>query len=165
MKEVILGIGNTLKCDDGIGTYVTEKINKYLKGAKKGSKQATIGGTRKVIAIDCGITPESYTSIIRKHNPDTLILVDAADMGLSPSSYRIIPPEKIEAIHISTHNMPLSIFISYVGEFCKDVILIGIQPDNTGFGITLSNAVQRSGDRVVSLIIEKRLNEIRPLET
>ena len=157
MREVLLGIGNTLNGDDGIGIYIAQRLNKYLKGAKKGSK--------KVIVIDCGTTPENYTSIIRKHSPDTLILVDAADMGLSPGSYRIIPPEKIEVMHFSTHNIPLSIFISYVSEFCGEVVLIGVQPDRMDVGTMLSSLVQKNGDRVAAIIMEGRLDEIKPLET
>ena len=120
---------------------------------------------RHIIVINCGTTPENYTSIIRKHNPDLLILVDAADMGLSPGSYRIIPPEKIEVMHFSTHNIPLPIFICYVSELCGKVVLIGIQPDQMEVGTAMSSMIQRSGDQVASLIIEERLNEIQPLET
>ena len=159
MKEVVLGIGNILKGDDGIGIYIVEKVNKYLKEAKFTEAKS------EVIVIDCGTTPENYTSVIRKHNPDTLILVDAADMGLSPGSYRIIPPERIEVMHFSTHIMPLSVFISYVSEFCSEVVLIGIQPDKMEVGTVLSSKVQRSGDMVAKFIIEERLNEIKPLET
>jgi len=159
MKEMVLGIGNILKGDDGIGIYIVEKVNKYLKEAKFTEAKS------EVIVIDCGTTPENYTSVIRKHNPDTLILVDAADMGLSPGSYRIIPPERIEVMHFSTHIMPLSVFISYVSEFCGEVVLIGIQPDKMEVGTVLSSKVQRSGDMVAKFIIEERLNEIKPLET
>ena len=160
MKEVILGVGNALKGDDGIGVYIAEKINAYLKEIEKKSK----GSKRQVIALDCGTTPENYTSTIRKHHPDKLILVDAADMGLSPGSYRIIPPDKIGVMHFSTHDMPLSLFISYVGGFCGEVILVGIQPEKMDFGTPLSSVVQRSGDRVANLILEKQLNKIEPLE-
>jgi hydrogenase 3 maturation protease len=156
MKEMLLGIGNALNGDDGIGIYIAQRLNKYLKEAKKESG--------KVIVIDCGTTPENYTSIIRKHNPDTLVLLDAADMGLSPGSYRIIPPEKIEVMHFSTHNIPLSVFISYVSECCGEVLLIGVQTDKMDVGTVLSSLVQKSGDLVATLIIEDRLDEIKPLE-
>ncbi|GAI46328.1 unnamed protein product [marine sediment metagenome] len=161
MKEVVLGIGNTLKSDDGIGIYIVERIDKYLEEVRRGAGQAKfIGARRKVIAINCGTTPENYTSIIRRHNPDRLILVDAAEMGLTPGSYRIIPPEKIEVMHLSTHSMALSFLILYISDLCKDIVLVGIQPEKMDFGTELSSAVRRSGDRVANLIIEKRLNEI-----
>jgi len=165
MKEVILGIGNTLEGDDGIGIYIVERINKYLKEARKGSAQVrSIGTRREIVAINCGTAPENYTSIIRKHNPDRLILVDAAEMGLTPGSYRIIPPEKIEVMHVSTHSMALSFLILYVSELCKDIVLVGIQPEKMDFSTELSSTVRRCGDRVANLIIEKRLNEIMMLE-
>lgn len=164
MKEVVLGIGNTLNGDDGIGVYVTENIDKYFR-KDRGAKQAGAETGREVTAIDCGTAPENYTSVIRRHNPDILILIDAADMGLSPGSYRIIPPEKIGVMHFSTHDMPLSFFISYVSEFCGDIVLIGIQPGKMKVGTALSNIVQWGGDRVADLIIKKRLDEIQPLET
>ena len=143
MKEIILGIGNTLKGDDGIGIYIAESINKYLKEFQERSKQSKFTGERReLIAINCGTTPENYTSIIRKHNPDRLILVDAADMGLGPGSCRIIPPERIKVMHVSTHNMPLSFLISYVSELCRDIVLIGVQPEKMDFGTGLSTAVK-----------------------
>lgn len=166
MKEVILGIGNTLKGDDGIGVHVVERINEYLKEVEQKSKQVKSAGTkREIIAINCGTAPENYTSIVREHVPDRLIVVDAAEMGLSPGSYRIIPPEKTGVMCISTHNMPLSLFASYVSDFCQDIVLIGIQPASMDFGAALSSVVRRSGDDVANLIIEERLNEIRMLET
>jgi len=166
MKEMVLGIGNTLKGDDGIGVYIVERVNEYLEEAKRGSERAKfIGARRKILAINCGTTPENYTSIIRKHKPDRLILVDAAEMGLSPGAYRIIPPEKIEVMHVSTHSMALSFLIAYVSEICKDTVLVGIQPEKMDFGAELSSAVRRSGDRVANLIMEEGLSEIMTLET
>jgi len=166
VKELILGIGNTLKGDDGIGVHVAEGVNEYLKKVDQKSKQGKSAGTqREIMVINCGTAPENYTSIIRKHHPDIVILVDAVDMGLSPGSYRIIPPEKIGVMCISTHNMPLSLFVSYVGEFCRDVVLVGIQPERMDFGATLSSVVRSSGEDAANLIIEGRLNKIRMLET
>jgi len=164
MKEVLLGIGNILNGDDGIGIYVAEKTSESLKETEVESKQANSADTeRDFIIIDCGTTPENFTSIIKKHNPDMLILVDAAEMGLSPGSYRIIPPEKIDIMHFSTHNLPLSIFTSYVSEFCGKIVLIGVQPDRMDVGTGLSSTVRENGDRVANLVIEKRLDEIIPL--
>lgn len=166
MKELILGIGNRLRGDDGIGVHVVERINEYLKKVDQKSKQVKSTGTkREIIAINCGTAPENYTSSVREHVPDRLILVDAAEMGLSPGSYRIILPEKIGVMCISTHNMPLSLFASYVSDFCRGIVLIGIQPASMDFGAALSSVVRRSGDDVANLIIEERLNEIRILKT
>lgn len=165
MKELILGTGNTLKGDDGIGVHVIERVDKQLKAAKQKSKQGkSATEKRDIMVLDCGTVAENYTSIVRKHKPDILIVVDAADMGLSPGSYRIIPPEKIGVMCVSTHNVPLSLFVSYLSEFCQDVVLIGIQPARMDIGATLSSAVRSGGEDVANLIMEGRLSEIRMLE-
>ena len=164
MKEIVLGIGNILKGDDGIGIYIAERLNQYLQHIENEPGQARFMRAEETIVIDCGTAPENYTSIIRKRNPDRLILVDAADMGLSPGSYRIIPLEKIEVMHFSTHNIPLSIFMSYVSEFCRNVVLIGIQPDKMVLGAAPSRTVRLLFSQMADLIIEKRLNEIEVLK-
>jgi hydrogenase 3 maturation protease len=164
VKEIILGIGNTLNGDDGIGVYVAQKIIEQLQAAEEELEQAQAMGIRGVIAINCGTTPENYTSIIRKHNPDRLVLVDAAEMALRPGSFRIVSPEKIGVMHVSTHNIPLSVFVSYVRGSCKAVVLIGIQPYRMEFGTGLSSIVQKGGAQVATLIMQERLSEIKPLE-
>jgi len=165
MQEVILGVGNILKGDDGIGVYVAEKLKEYIEKVEQRAKEDKTRGDRvMVVAINCGTTPENYTSIIKKSSPDRLIVVDAADLGLSPGLCRIIPPERVGVMCISTHNMPLSLFTSYVGHFCQDIVLVGIQPERMDFGAKLSSVARRAGGQVVNLIIEKRLNEIETLK-
>ncbi len=165
MEELILGIGNTLKSDDGVGVYVVEKVGEQSAKAEKGLGRNKFTENRgRAITINCGMTPENYTSVIRKHKPDRLILIDAADMGLSPGSYRIVPLEKMGMMCVSTHKMSLSLFISYVSEFCRDIVLVGIQPERMDFGETLSSVVRRGGDQVANHIIQKRLKEIETLK-
>jgi Ni,Fe-hydrogenase maturation factor len=60
--------------------------------------------------------------------------------------------------------MPLSAFISYVQEFCGQVYIIGIQPEQTAVGEKISDIVQKSGDRIAELILEERLDKIAMLE-
>jgi hydrogenase 3 maturation protease len=118
----------------------------------------------EITAIDAATAPESYTSTIRRHRPDLLILVDAADMGLPPGVLRAIPPEKISVLSFSTHHMPLSMFISYVQELCGKVLLIGVQPGRTEMGEHLSKAVRRSMTELREVILQGRTAEIPLLE-
>ena len=77
MTNILLGIGNPLNGDDGVGIYVAERFRK-----------------ENWIPLTCGTAPENFTGIIRKNKPACLILVDAAAMGISPGEYRIIPRDK-----------------------------------------------------------------------
>jgi len=153
---IVLGIGNRLGGDDAAGTLVVDMLNQRRQRAK-----ALL--STEIIAIDAGAAPESYTSVIRQHRPDSLILVDAADMGLPPGALRTITPERISTLAFSTHHMPLSMFIAYVKEFCGKVLLVGVQPEWTEAGRGISKAVGRSVKKLTEVILEGRITEIQLL--
>jgi len=154
---IVLGIGNQLGGDDAAGTCLAGMLNRRQHKAK------TLHSA-EVTAIDAGTAPESYTSVIRQHRPELLILIDAADMGLPPGALRTIPPEKISVLSFSTHHMPLSMFISYVEESCGKVLLIGVQPKQTDVASRLSKAVRKSMTELAEAILEGRVAEIPRLE-
>ncbi len=152
-RTIVLGIGNRLGGDDAAGTCLVDMLKQRWKRAKADDPV-------EITAIDAGTAPESYTSLIRRHRPDLLILVDAADMGLPPGTRRTIPPEKISILSFSTHHMPLSMFISYVKEFCGKVLLVGVQPQGTDTGKRLSEVVRKSVNELAKVILEGRVAEI-----
>jgi hydrogenase 3 maturation protease len=165
MKELVLGIGNSLKGDDGVGPYVVSRLNDRscsVPAASDGAA-ATGRGTER-FAIDCGMVPENFGSVVRQHSPDRVVLVDAAEMGLPPGSARVVPPEQAGLMCVSTHRMPLSLFVSYVKEFCPDVVLVGIQPERMELGAAMCREVVETADRLAALIAEGRLSEILLLE-
>jgi len=150
---IVLGIGNRLGGDDAAGTHVVDMLNRRRH-------RATGSSTSEIMAIDTGTAPESYASVIRQQRPDLLIMVDAADMGLPPGALRIIPPEKISTLSFSTHHMPLSMFVSYVKEFCGKILLVGVQPEGTEMNKYLSKVVRKSVKELVEVILEGRVAEI-----
>lgn len=161
--RIILGIGNPLGGDDAVGPFVARRINEKL-AAESSVPGPSTPDRQAITAIDAGSAPESYTSVIRQDRPEQLILVDAADMGLSPGSTRRLSPGEIATLSFSTHSMPLSTLISYVQELCGQVHIIGIQPKSMKAGSRLSSPVRKNGERVAELILEERLDEIRALE-
>ena len=156
-RTIVLGIGNQLGGDDAAGIRLVDILNRRLRGAKAPCPA-------QVTAIDAGTAPESYASVIRRHQPDLLLLVDAADMGLPPGALRIIRPEQISLLSFSTHHMPLSMFISYVKDFCGEVVLVGVQPEQTEMGKHISQAVRDSMRKLADAILEGRAVQIAPLE-
>jgi hydrogenase 3 maturation protease len=157
---IVLGIGNRLGGDDAAGTCVVDMLNPALRALSAGRHRAKALISYEIMAIDAGTAPESYTSVIRRHRPDLLILVDAADMGLPPGTLRTIAPEQISILSFSTHNMPLSMFVSYVKEFCGKVLLVGVQPEQTETGMGISKAVRKSVKKLAEAILEGRIAEI-----
>ncbi|HEC88949.1 MAG TPA: hydrogenase maturation peptidase HycI [Thermoplasmata archaeon] len=141
-------IGNRYNGDDAIGPYVADKL-----------KQEDLD---EFLILDCGIVPENFTSPVKKNNPTNLIIVDATDMGLSSGEMRRISKDMIGSMHVSTHNIPLSILVSYLEHYVKNVFIIGIQPENMDG--SMSEEVKKSGDKLVELIKNKKFLEIKMLE-
>jgi hydrogenase 3 maturation protease len=150
---IVLGIGNRLGGDDAAGTYLVDILN-------QGQHKTRALLPTEIMAIDVGTAPESYTSVIRRHRPDLLIMIDTADMGLFPGVLRAITPEKISILSFSTHNIPLSMFISYVEEFCGEILLVGVQPEQMAMGSGISKAVRKSVKKLAEAILEGRTAEI-----
>ena len=151
-RVLVLGVGNTMKGDDGVGPYVAAWL------AERGGHRETIQ------AIDCGTTPENYTSLVRRLSPGLLVIVDAAEMGLEAGACRIIPQERAGALGLSTHSMPLSLFVTYVSDLAARIVIVGIQPRSMGFGGALSPEVEETGQSLVSMLARGTLTGIAVLD-
>ena len=162
MIVLVLGVGNSLNGDDGIGPYVATRIAAECPGGGDGAGGNP--GPYAVTALDCGTTPENYTGVVRREKPDVLVIVDAAPMGLAPGEIRVIPPERMDLLTLSTHSIPLSLFITYLTDLASVVKLVGVQPVQMLFGQPLSAVVEKAGEALVTLVCEGRLDEVRLLE-
>ncbi|KPK97769.1 MAG: hypothetical protein AMJ95_07175 [Omnitrophica WOR_2 bacterium SM23_72] len=131
-KVVIIGIGNTLHNDDGIGSLLASRIK----------------GKVPYIVYDVGPNPENYLGKVIKDKPDNVVIIDAVDFGGRPGEFREMEGEGLETVNLfSTHNASLSLTINYLKNNLKlDIIILIIQPQDIGFGEKLSPAVQEALD-------------------
>ncbi len=137
MGNVLMGIGNELKGDDGIGNILAREFS-----------------GDGWLSIACETVPENFTGVIRRERPNILVIVDAADMGLAPGDMRIIPDEKLGSAGFGTHGMPLSSLVSVLDGIADDIIFIGVQPKKAELGDGLSHAVELSKKRLIRIIRE-----------
>ncbi len=150
---LVLGVGNPMRQDDGVGPYVARAL--------AADECLDVASARRIVAIDCGITPENHTSAVRRLRPTVLLIVDAADMGLEPGQFRIIPAERVGLLGLSTHSMPLSLFMDYVQDIAGTVVLVGVQPRTMSFGEGLSPEIVVAGDTLAGLV---RTGQVETLE-
>jgi len=136
-------IGNRDGGDDGVGPYIADKLRDEFT------------------VLDCGVVPENYTSVVKKQNPENLIIIDAIEMGLSAGEIRIVPNEKIGVMHISTHGIPISVLIKYLSQYVKNIVLIGVQP-KTMSG-KMNQEVIKGADRLIKLLSIKQIDRIETL--
>jgi len=138
--KVLLGVGNTLLSDDGVGCWIADSFSS--DGLSSGGWRAFHGGT----------APENFTAPIRRLEPELLVIVDAADMGLPPGSIRIIPPDQIDDTSIGTHMLPLSHLIHYLSTDIQTILFFGIQPETIGPGEELSPVVQTAAEALINIL-------------
>ncbi len=141
-----MGIGNELKGDDGIGNILAKEFT------EKGW-----------LSISCETVPENFTGVVEKDRPETLVIVDAADMGIEPGDLRIIPKARLGSAGFGTHGMPLSNLVSHLQEVVGDIIFIGIQPGNVELGSDISPSVEKSKKRLFRILKEHDWESIEKL--
>ncbi len=143
-KRCILGIGNRLKEDDGAGSVLAERLAR-----------------RELLSFDGGSTPENYSGVIKRERPDLLIIVDATSMSLAPGEFRRIPINKISAdCEMNTHSMSASYLMYYLNEHVGEIIFIGIEPENLGFGEDMTPPVLDAIDRLEEILVQEREMDI-----
>ncbi|HAX61767.1 MAG TPA: hydrogenase maturation peptidase HycI [Elusimicrobia bacterium] len=141
---LIVGIGNTLKGDDGAGCEVIKNLQLKMV------QDVILSEAKNLAFLDVGSAPENYTKKIKDFKPETIIFIDAVEMKEPSGTVKIIDEKEIISGYYTTHNMPLNLFIDYVKqETGAKIIFIGIQPESTGFGEVLSAPVQKAVEMLV----------------
>jgi hydrogenase maturation protease len=139
MNVLVMGVGNTLLQDDGIGIHVTEALKTATDRQPEMDQDLTIldGGT-----IGLSLLPEV-------ENADALIIVDAAEIGKEPGSVGIFIDEEIDQ-HLSgkkrtVHEVAVVDLLSAAdiqGRRPAHCALIAIQPASTDWGLEPTPAVR-----------------------
>ncbi|WP_462316851.1 hydrogenase maturation peptidase HycI [Methanobrevibacter sp.] len=142
-KLIVLGVGNELKSDDGVGPYIVKKL-----------KEENIENNG-LLFIDAKTVPENFTGKIRKENPTHLIIVDACLMGSNPGDMKIVDKNDFANIGISTHSMSLSFFVRYLEKDTDiEIMFVGIEPETMDWGERPTPEVEKSANEFIESLKE-----------
>jgi hydrogenase 3 maturation protease len=137
-RVAVLGIGNELTGDDGVGVRVARDLS------------ARLGPRAECLVLEAGTAPENFTGVVRRFRPDLVLLVDAAHLGVEPGSVYWLDWEHTDGLSSSTHTLPPSVFGRFlVEEFACRLALLVIQPAHLEFDRPLSPPVAAAAERVV----------------
>jgi hydrogenase 3 maturation protease len=137
-KVLILGIGNRLCGDDAVGSILAESLEQKLG----------------VPVIDASDVPENYLGPIEASGADLVLVLDAADLGASPGDLSLIEMSQLKDMGISTHTSNLVLLFQAIPETSKpEVLLVAIQPEQTGAGLGLSRSVELAMERLERLLL------------
>ena len=132
-KLIVLGVGNELKSDDGVGPFIIKKL-----------KEENIENN-SLLFVDAKTVPENFTGKIRKEEPTHLIIVDACLMDSQPGNMQIVSKDDFADIGISTHSMSLSFFVRYLEKDTDfKIIFVGFEPETMDWGVKPTPKVEKA---------------------
>jgi hydrogenase maturation protease len=147
MSIAIVGIGNLLMGDDGVGVRVLERLKqRYVLPPEV---QLLDGGTKSIELLP-------YIEDARK-----VIFIDAVDFGRPPGFVAEVSGETVAEYFsnkLSVHQIGLPDLIGAMllrGTVPEEMVLVGVQPSYTEIQWGLTEEVSKAVDEAAEKVVEK----------
>ena len=144
-KTLVLGLGNILLGDEGVGVRVVERLQELYEFPQE--VQVLDGGT---LALD--LLP--YVE-----DADRLLVIDALEMGAEPGAIARLEGDEVPAflsIKISPHQMGLADLLAAArlrDVYPEQLVLWGVQPGAMRPGLALSSSVVAQVEALVNRVL------------
>jgi hydrogenase maturation protease len=148
-RIVILGVGNLLLKDEGLGIHVVRQLQKKVLPPA-------------VEVLDGGVAGIGLLDLFQ--GARKLVLIDAADMNLAPGTVVRFTPEEIRtksdpsAPKFSAHEVGLLEVLELaraLGQCPPEVVIIGVQPKEISWGMDLTPEIQASLPQVLEAVLKE----------
>lgn len=151
-KVAIVGVGNRMRGDDGVGSVIAEQLQS-LSGDK-------------ALVIDAETVPENYLGVLIDAKPDIVLFVDAVDFGGEVGEWALVPLSILADKIPSTHTVSLKLLGQILESTGIESWLLAVQPGQIGFGLGLSEPVASVVHHLVRMLVQAAdLTSSRPVET
>lgn len=147
MNIALVGLGNILLKDEGVGVHVINAVKK---------RYAFSPG---VEIIDGGTMGLDLLPVFQMH--ERVLIVDAVDFGREPGHTRTVENDRIPSVlnpKLSAHHIGLSDILftaKLTGDKPLSVCLIGIQPELIEPGLDMTDEINGKIDKLIDSVIEK----------
>jgi hydrogenase maturation protease len=144
----VIGCGNAVRSDDGVGVYVAQALRAELEQHPRPEVRVFDAGTGGMDVM------------FQARGARRLIIVDAATSGSEPGAIFKVPGRELEStpdLGFSLHDFRWQHALTagrkiFGDEFPQDVTVYLIEAQNLGFGLELSPPVSSSAARVLEQI-------------
>jgi hydrogenase maturation protease len=140
-RVCLVGVGNPDRADDGFGVSLAEALRAL--------------GCPDVILAER--FPERWMERLTRGGFQTVLFLDAVDMGAAPGSVILLKGDDIAARYpqISTHKLSLGTLARLIeAEGTARVLLLGVQPESVAQAAGLSEPVRTTLENLRDLLSE-----------
>ncbi len=139
-RVVLMGVGS-LNGDDRIGPRIIELLeSKPMSG---------------VLRINAEVAPESFAGKVEQYNPTHVLIIDAADFHGEPGDTKLISKDEIGGQAISTHSLPLNLFMHYIeNSMSLPIIVLGVQPLSIAFWAPISQPLETAAASIANTLYQ-----------
>lgn len=140
----IVGVGHPLRGDDAAGLVLAEML------------QPQLASTANVLVVEGGSAPENCTGLLRRFDPELIILVDTAAMDLPPGAVRWLTwQDEVTDKSLTSHALPLRVLVRYLAaELGCPITILGIQPAELTFDTPLSPPVKEAVEMIAQQLVD-----------
>ncbi len=149
-KVVIIGIGNLLLMDEGIGVHVINELEKYDL-------------PRNLELYDGGTGGFKLTDLM--HGAGMVVFVDAVETGKVPGTVTIFKLEDVRSVYpkkkYSLHDTDLIevIKIAELLDNPPEIEVVGVQPKTINYGTALTKELVDSMSNIINTVL-MRIEEV-----
>lgn len=146
---LVLGIGNILLKDEGVGVVVAQRIE-----AARVAGDAMVPDDTRV--VDGGTLGLDLLPMIG--DADRVVMVDAVNLGGAPGTVTILRDDTVQAAlsgHVSPHQIGVGDLVAaarLTGTMPPRLTLVGIQPGEISIGLELTAAVEAAVDVAIEMV-------------
>jgi hydrogenase maturation protease len=144
-RKIVLGLGNTLNRDEGLGVHALEPL------------KARLGDRQEIEVLDGGVLGLDLLPLVESCSH--LLLLDAADTGAPPGTVTVLDKDEIPLfarLKLSFHQVGFQEVLQFAnirGRLPERLALVGAQPADVSIGFGLSGKVQAALPEIVDRAI------------
>ena len=146
-NTLILGIGNTLLCDEGVGIHALNLFQSYYPDLPN------------LTYIDGGTL--SFTLAAYIEDCDNLIVLDAAELKAPAGTVKTMAGEQMDAFLGAARRSPHEVSLLDLFDIARlteslplNRALVGIQPGHIGWGMSPTEPVERALPAAVNEVVK-----------
>ena len=145
---IVLGLGNPLMSDEGIGVYLIDRLSDFSDSYPN------------VDFIDAGTGGLSLLHLFDGRKK--AVIIDCANMEEEPGTIKKFTPEQVKSIkqlaHQSLHEQDLIKIIDMakmLNQCPEEIVIFGIQPENVSLGQIFSIELEQKIDEYLNVICKE----------